>query len=121
MVHEVCGTAHYNGKDPEVIKEFGRFKDTELYNCEGWYVLDSEGNQVVIDNDWSKRIDRVNPYLNGKDIDRVYCHHENVVVVDKDEVAYFLSPFDLKLILKKVKFDTEKKRTRIWISKSPKR
>jgi flagellar basal body rod protein FlgG len=117
MVHEVCGTAYYCGSDIELIKEFGRFKETELYNCEGFYVLDSNGKQVVINKDWTKKVEKYNPVLNGKDITRIYTHHENIVVVDNNDVAYFMDPYDLKNILKRHKFRVEKKRTRVWITK----
>lgn len=117
MIHEVVGTAHYNGHNLELIQEFGRFKDTELYNCEGWYVLDSEGNQVIIDSDWTKDIVKYNPTMSGKDIVRIHTYYENLIIVDKDEIAYFMDPQELIQILKKHKFNIENKRTRAWLTK----
>jgi flagellar basal body rod protein FlgG len=117
MVHEVVGTAYYCGSDIELIKEFGRFQKTELYNCEGFYVLDSKGKQVVINDQWTKEVIKHNPVLNGKDIETIYTHHENIVVVDKNGTAHFMNPYELKKILKRHKFHVEKKRTRVWITK----
>ena len=118
MTHEVVGSAYYCGKDEDLIKKFDRFKPTELYNCEGFYVLDNEGNQVVIDSDWTKKVEKHKTTLLGKGIVMADTHHEHIIVVDKDDIAYFLHPMELVKLFKKQKFKVELKRTRVWITKS---
>jgi len=50
MEQLVIGTAKYNGKNPKLIEKFGD-KETNLYNSEGDYVLDDDGNQYMTDQD----------------------------------------------------------------------
>jgi len=53
--HEVVGTALYVGKNKKLIAEFGG-KETELYNCEGWYVLTKDEKQIVCNKSWLRKI-----------------------------------------------------------------
>ena len=52
------GVASYKGKSKKLIKEFGLGVEHPLYNCEGYYVRNKKGEQVVIHLlDWNRILD----------------------------------------------------------------
>jgi hypothetical protein len=54
-MEEQVGTASYQGTDEYILRSFGRL-DTPLFNSEGFYVRDDEGNQILTDKDWKLNV-----------------------------------------------------------------
>jgi len=55
------------------------------------------------------------PQLNGNDIDTCYISFENIIITDKNDNAYFLSPETLTSILHEFNFEVKKKITRTHV------
>ena len=53
--------------------------------------------------------------LEGKKIQRVSPHYENIYIYTGEKEGYFISSEELVKILSKYDFDVEKKRTRNWL------
>lgn len=57
-IDQIVGQAVYIGKKRGIILEFGS-RETQLYNCEGFYVRDSQGKQIICDGNWKLLLDHI--------------------------------------------------------------
>ena len=121
MSTELCiGVACYKGNDPELISKFGK-RVVDLYNSEGDYVRDPEGNQVLVNSkEWIintiTHIKMNHPdELKGKDITTVGLLNDVVTIYVENLGHFYLSKENLLDVLKSVDYTCQKKRIRTHI------